>query len=313
MHGAKTLHFYCYGPYYAFADGMISDNVETQRTVGNLTRFLAKADPYLYPAQVQPAQVAILYGKSHEIWQKDAAVGTERRTMYLATQHAHVPVDMVSEDDVAEGLLKGYKALYVTESNVRRGAARQIAAWVQAGGVLQMCAGAGLADEYGEPLAELAQLAGVTVGEVTKPGGDYREHYGLPHQQPKGEVTVDVNAVSPRATEALPSAVTFPVLGYTEQATPAGATVIATFADGKPAGFMRQAGQGFVLRYAFMPGLGYVKSAQIKATDLITGHQPEQHWLLTLPLRLAGVVAPITVSETAGRCHLPGQLERRQH
>jgi len=296
MHGAKTLHFYCYGPYYAFADGMISDNPETMRTVGNLARFLAKADPVLYPARVPPAQVAILYGKSHEVWQRDAAVGTERRSMYLATQHAHVPVDMLSEDDVAEGLLKGYKALYLTESNVRRDVARQIVAWVQGGGVLQMCAGAGLRDEYDEPLADLTQLAGVKVGEVTKPGGDYREHYGLPHQQPKGEATVQ-GGVSPQATGTPPSAVTFPVLGYTEQAAPAGATVIATFADGSPAGFLNKAGKGAVVRYAFMPGLGYVKSADIKATGLITGHKREQHWLLTLPVQMAQVAPPLSVSE----------------
>jgi len=50
--------------------------------------------------------------------------------------------------------------------------------------------GAGLRDEYDEPLADLTQLAGVKVGEVTKPAGDYREHYGIPYQQPKGEASV---------------------------------------------------------------------------------------------------------------------------
>lgn len=294
MHGAKTLHFYCYGPYYAFADGMISDNLETQRTLGHLTRFLAKADPYLYSAQVQPAQVAILYGKSHEIWQQDAAVGTERRSMYLALQHAHVPVDMLSEDDVAEGLLSGYKALYVTESNVRRDVAGKIAQWIRQGGVLQLCAGAGLRDEYDEPLGELTDLSGVAVTNVDRPGGDYREHYGIPHQQSRGEVAFNLTALN---VSGSPAAIAFPVLGYQEAASAPSATVIASFADGAPAGFLSKAGKGTVIRYCFMPGLGYVKSANIKATDLITGYKQEQGWLLTLPVRLAGVVPPISVSE----------------
>ncbi|MCX7598423.1 MAG: hypothetical protein N2512_06090, partial [Armatimonadetes bacterium] len=144
MHGVRILQFYCYGPYYAFVDGMVSDNPETQKTLGITLRKIARADQFLHAAKVVKAQVAILYGKSHEIWQKDPAVATERRTMYLAMQHAHVPVDMVSEEDVADGILKDYRVLYVTESNLRRDAARAMAEWVQAGGTLCMGAGSGL-------------------------------------------------------------------------------------------------------------------------------------------------------------------------
>ena len=297
LHGAKALHYYCYGPYYAFADGGISENLDIQKSIGRLTRLIAKADPYLYPAQVPPAQVAILWGKSHEIWQKDAAAATERRMMYLACSHEHVPVDILCEDDVAEGQLKGYKALYVTESNLRRDVAGKILAWVKAGGILQMSAGAGLKDEYDEPLAELAAAAGVTDGNVDKPGGDYRDHYGIPYQNPRGEVTIQVAALGGLVVGPGIETAKFPVIGYTEEATAAGATVTATFADGKPAGFLQKAGKGLILRYAFMPGLGYVKSANIKPTEVITGFKPEQRWLLTLPVRLAGVVPPLAASE----------------
>jgi len=297
MHGVKALHYYCYGPYYAFGDGMISENLETQQIIGRLTRLIAKADPYLYPAQVPPAQVAILWGKSHEIWQQDAAVAAERRMMYLACSHEHVPVDILCEDDVAEGQLKGYKALYVTESNLRRDVAGKILEWVRAGGVLQMCAGAALRDEYDEPWAELAEAAGVTVGAVDKPGGDYRDHYGIPHQRVKGEVAINLAAAGALFVGPTLQTAKFPLLGYTEEATTAGATVIATFADGKPAGFLNKVGKGMILRYAFMPGLGYVRSAAIKPTEVITGFKPEQQWLLTVPVRLAGVVPPLTASE----------------
>jgi hypothetical protein len=289
MHGAKILHYYCWGPYYSFADGMISDNLETQKIIGRVTRDLAQVDPVLYPAQVPPAQVALLWGKSHEIWQNDSAVGAERRMTYMALQHAHVPVDIVSEDDLADGILKGYKALYLTESNLKRAAAEKVVAWVKAGGVLQMSAGAGVSDEYNEPLTDLTDLAGVKVATVDKPGGDYREHYGIPATQPKGEVQL--------AAGPYWSASKFPVLGYTEQAEAAGATVLATFADGKPAVTLNRAGKGAVLRFAFMPGLGYVKSAKVVPTDTITGFDPRQLSALVAAVKLAKVVTPLVVSE----------------
>ncbi len=287
MHGARCLHFYCYGPYYAFADGMVSDNPDAQRAVGVTLRKIAKAGPYLKDARPAPAQVALLYGKSHEIWQDDAAVGTERRSVYLALQHAHVPVDIVSEDDLADGVLRGYKALYVTESNVPHAAAAKIAEWVRGGGVLQLCAGAGLRDEYNAPLAELLDLCGVTVASVDKPKGDYREHYGIHYTQPSGEIALAANN--------LWGACKLPLLGYREHATAAGAEVLATFAEGKPAAFERKVGKGVVVRFAFMPGLGYVKSADPGPDRLTTGYRPEQLPVLTAAVKLAGVTSPLVL------------------
>jgi len=289
MHGVRILQFYCYGPYYAFADGMVSDNPETQKTLGMTLRRIASAGQFLCDAKTPQAEVAILYGKSHEIWQGDAAVGTERRTMYLAMQHAHVPVDMMSEQDIAEGMLRSYKVLYLAESNIRRDAARAIAEWVRAGGTLHMCAGAGLRDEYNEPLEDLARLAGVEVEDVQKPGGDYREHYGIPHQPLAGEVKLE-------ATKWW-SACTMPLLGYRETCRPQGAQVLATFADGKPAILRAAAGKGTVLRFAFMPGLAYVRSANPGPNRLTVEYKPEQLSVLTAALKMGHVVAPIEVSE----------------
>jgi len=289
MHGARTLHFYCYGPYYAFADGMVSDNPEVQQALGLTLRKIAQADAYLHPAKAPEAQVAILWGKSHEIWQDDAAVGTERRTMYLAMQHAHVPVDMVSEQDLAEGILAKYRLLIVTESNMRRDAAAKTADWVRAGGVLQMCAGAGRRDEYNEPLADLLDLCGVTVQSVEKPPGDYREHYGIAHTAAKGELALP-------ATD-LWGACTLPLLGYRETAQPTTAEVVARFDDGTPAAFRRTVGRGTVLRFAFMPGLGYVKAADPGPNRLTVGYRPEHLTVLTAGLKLAGITPPLTLSE----------------
>ncbi|MBI2300421.1 MAG: hypothetical protein HYU66_16015, partial [Armatimonadetes bacterium] len=159
----------------------------------------------------------------------------------------------------------------------------------RAGGVLQMSPGSGLKDEFDEPLGELTELAGVAVAKVDKPGGDYREHYGIPHTAPRGELKLPAGPLWPECA--------FPLLGYAEEAAPAGAKVLASFADGKPAVFRRTVGKGTVLRFCFMPGLGYVKSANPPATSVITGYHPELLPLLTAALTVAKVARPVDVSE----------------
>ena len=73
--------------------------------------------------------------------------------------------------------------------------------------------------------------------------------------------------------------------------------MVATFADGKPAATLNRAGRGAVLRFSFMLGLGYVKSAKIVPTDTITGFDPKQLGVLMAGVRLARVVPPLDVSE----------------
>jgi hypothetical protein len=289
MHGARTLHFYCYGPYYAFADGMVSDNPETQATLARTLRKTAAADEHLKDARLPKAEVAVLYGKSHEIWQDDSAVNTERRSTYLALQQAHIPTDMLCEQDVADGLLDGYKALYVTESNLRRDAAAKIVAWVKGGGVLHLGAGAALRDECNEPLADVLDLAGVKVTSVDKPGGDYREHYGLHYTAPKGDIGLTAGDLWLQCT--------LPLLGYRETSEATTAQVLAQFADGSPAVYLNRPGAGSVLRFAFMPGLGYAKSADPGPDRLTVGYKPEQLPVLTAAARLAGT-APTLVTDS---------------
>jgi len=279
MHGSKMLHFYTWGPFYTFLDGAISDSEEVQRAVSRATHAIAKVDSFLAPAEVGRAEVAILWGKSHEIWQDEHAVGTERRAMYLACQQAHVPVDMVSEDDISDGLL------------LTRAAARAIASWVQAGGVLQMSSGAGMNDEFNEPSGELLRLAGVAVRHVDKPLADYREHAGLPHTSSRGVVRLG-------ATDYWRAA-SFPILGYSEESAVQGARALGAFSNGKPAATLHRVGRGAVLRFSFMPGMGYFTSAKsVPANAPITGYDPAQLEVLTAALKLGHVVSPLSVSDT---------------
>ena len=79
----------------------------------------------LYPALPVPASVAVLLSRASDTWDNEDQGGiggygskynvdtNERRAIWLALRHAHYPVDLITDQDVAEGRLKGYKVLYV--------------------------------------------------------------------------------------------------------------------------------------------------------------------------------------------------------
>ena len=170
MHGAKCLNFYCYGPYYAFVDGTLSENVPAQRALAAVTREIAKADHLLAPGHVPSAQVAVSYFKSHEIWQTDGAIQVERRNTYLALTHDNYPVDFLDEPLVEQGALGRYQVLHLVDSNVSRDAAVKIRDWVAQGGTLVACAGAGLRDplvDGDDPLERPCAIGGIDQAGAT--------------------------------------------------------------------------------------------------------------------------------------------------
>jgi hypothetical protein len=286
MHGAKILNFYCYGPWYAFCDGSVSENLPAQKALAAVTREVAAADDYLRDAVVPKAAVALSFFKSHELWQTDTAIQVERRNTYLALTHDNYPVDFLDEALVEQGKLAGYRVFYLVDSNLSRKAAEAIKPWVSGGGTLVTCAGAGLRDEYDEELDTLKDLLGVTEVKVTKPERGYRERYDLPRYQPAGTVTF-----------AAPfDACQVPVIGYQEALTPASATVVATFGEGKPAALLNSVGKGSVVRFGFLPALAYAKDAGPSATQVVTGYLDHERRVITAAARLSKVARPVECS-----------------
>jgi hypothetical protein len=138
--GATVLEWYTYGPDYAKGDSF-SQRPDLLERVARAGRFLGKAEEYLYGARWAAApEVAFCSPRSSEIWGRagtdDAASWEDAKWVYLALRHAHVPVDVVSEQQLAEGNFARYKAIYVVGPTLRRDAAEQLKAWVRAGGLL---------------------------------------------------------------------------------------------------------------------------------------------------------------------------------
>ncbi|MBI3923569.1 MAG: beta-galactosidase trimerization domain-containing protein, partial [Armatimonadetes bacterium] len=288
MHGAKCLNFYCYGPFYAFADGSVSENVPAQKALAAVTREVAKADDLLTPGQVPSAKVAISYFKSHEMWQTDTAISVERRNTYLALTHENYPVDLVDEPMVEQGKLSQYKVLYLVDSNLSKAASEKIKDWTAKGGILVTCAGAGLKDEFNDELNTLKGVFGVSDLTVAKPQMGYRERYDLPLVKTTEMVSLSGDAPF--------GATQLPVVGYRETLTPSTGSVFGAFSDGKPAAILNRVGKGQSVRFAFLPGVAYAKDGKPSATKVAVDYIDAERHVITAAARLAQVVRPLECS-----------------
>ena len=250
--GARVLQSYAYGiPYASHHRGWYM-NRDIYVAVKQLAHEIGGAEDLLLQAKRSPSEVAFLYSTTSDIWTlgRNELYGHDRMHSYLALMHAQVPVDFLGEEDVVEGRLTPYKALYVFGPNLRQDAAGPIVEWTEAGGTLYLAAGAATADRYNlsaKPLdAELDLSRGPveTLKAYTGPGRFLR---GL---APQGSVTLD------RGTADL--------LGVRQaldaQATP-DASVLARSDDGAPLAIRCRRGSGTVFAVGFMPGISYIRKA----------------------------------------------------
>src|SRR5207253_192891 len=133
---------------------------EMWRAQAELVREVGAAEELLLPAMPPPAEVALVYSSASDVWtaKGNLAYGFDRMHTWLALAHAQIPVDIVSEADVADGRLAGHRVCYLSGLNLTRAAADRLAAWVRAGGTLWLTAGAAARDEYDRPLTALNDL-----------------------------------------------------------------------------------------------------------------------------------------------------------
>src|SRR5207302_3518410 len=87
---------------------------------------------------------------------------------YLALRHAQHAVDLVTEDDIGDGVLKGYDVVYFAGEWIERRTVRRLDDWVKAGGVLYATAGLGVRNEFDEPDPGLTRLLGLSEVKTKK-------------------------------------------------------------------------------------------------------------------------------------------------
>ena len=224
-------------------------NAEIPREIGAVEDWLLTAKP-------TPAEVAILYSSSSDIWtMNNFAFGFDRIHTWLALTHSQMPVDIVPEHEVAEGQLAKYRVCYLSGPNLTRAAAVKLKGWVEAGGTLWLTAGAASRDEFNRPLNTLTALLPAERGELNthepyQASGLFLHHLATRDTVTWNDERLEVLSVQQRQTAR------------------ANATTLATFVDGQPAVVAAPAGQGRIISVGFLPALSYIKPALVARVPL---------------------------------------------
>ncbi|MDB4358886.1 beta-galactosidase [Verrucomicrobiales bacterium] len=215
-----------------------------------VVREIGAAEDLIIDAEPLPAEVAILYSTSSDIWQlkKNHAYGFDRMHTWMALSHAQIPADIVAERQIEMGALDSYRVCYLSGENLTRATAEKLATWVEGGGTLVLTAGAASRDEFNRPLTTLERLIpakreAVEVHQNFLNSGSYVHILKSKESVSAGEEELEVLSVS-QAQAALPDS-----------------KVIATFSSGEPATISGKAGKGRVISHGYLPALSYIKGA----------------------------------------------------
>ena len=277
--GATTLEWYTYGPDYSKGDSF-SQSPDLLEQVARSARFLGRAEPYLYGAKFATApEVAFVTPRSSEIWSRvtDPNLTTfeNAKWIYLALVHAHVPLDILSEQQLAEGKLDRYKVIYIPGTHLRRDSAAAIREWVRAGGTVWTDATGLSRDEANQPATAMDEMLGLT--------GRQLETWGSVEQY--------------RATELKPLTETNPPAGAEfgwdkakitariarESLRPTSADVLASFADGKPAVTRNRFGKGEAIVAGLWSGVSYSGTVRRADFDMHADFDPTLRALIAAP------------------------------
>lgn len=291
--GATAFEWYTYGPDYARGDSF-SQRPDLLERVGKANRFLGKAEDGLYQAKwTGKPEVAFVSPRSSEIWGKatelDVTAFENAKWVYLALSHAHIPVDILSEQRLAEGQLGHYKVIYVVGPHLRRDASTQLKRWVQNGGLLWTDALGLSRDEANEPTAAVAGL--LRLDDRTLEQWGKVEGYRAVDFKPLME-----NSPPTHAAIHWEKAKTVARIGR-ETLSANSATVLARFADGKPAVVKQEFGKGAIVVVGWWSGLTYSARVRRPDFDMRADFDANARYWIAAPALQRGVYCPVRPSE----------------
>jgi hypothetical protein len=225
--------------------------------------------------------VAFCSPRSSEVWGKATDLGVtafeDAKWVYIALRHANIPVDVVSEQQLAEGKLEQYKAIYVVGPNLRKDAGAALKKWVEAGGTLWTDAMGISRDEANQPAHE--DLTGLKDRKLQTWGSV--EPYKATELKPFVEKDVPAGA----AVVEVGNRNWFPSIGRELLEGNKDQTVLNGFADGKHADALRTLGKGKVYVAGIWVGLTYSARVRRGDFDMSTDFTAAgEHTWLTLPL-----------------------------
>lgn len=294
--GGKAVKYFVFGPEYNFPGNCYSERARVLPKMAEAHRMIGVAEDLLWPGQRPRPQVAILLPRSAQLWDakdialprqiQDATNGhlngstvdymAEVFDLYLALQHANIPVDVVDEDDLSPDALKPYRVLYVTEPNIPVEGQAGLTAWVKNGGTLVTVSGAGARDRYDEPTNVLADFTGI-------------------REQPRERLLVASTNSLKEVGKGKGRIGEFLAIGARGVVKETRADVLAKFEDDTPAILTRSIEKGRVFHFSFLPGLAYWKSSTTTKDRLPVGFSESIRRWIVHPTEVAGVRAPVVL------------------
>lgn len=253
--GVRAFKSFAYGPVWATHErSPWQRNTAVWKDHASVVREFGAVEEWLMPAKLKKAEVALLYSSASDIWSvgQNLSSGFDRMHTWLALTHAQIPVDVVHENEVADGVLSDYKIAYLSDPNLTRASARKLAEWVRGGGTLVLAAGAGGRDEFNRTLNTIDALLPFQRTPVQTLQTHLNAGRFLTALKAQGNVTqgaAQIEVLSQQQTFAnVPSQ---------------GVVVEATFDDGSPAALRAAVGQGSVVVRGYFPALDYIRQALV--------------------------------------------------
>ena len=278
--GTKALEWYTYGPDYSKGDSF-SQSPELLEQVARAARFLGLAEPLLYGAKfLKQPEVAFVSPRSSEIWSRatDTSLTTfeNAKWVYLALMHANIPIDILSEQQLAEGKLEKYKVIYIPGTHLRRDAGKAVRDWVRSGGTVFTDAFGLARDEANQKVPEMNEMLGL--GDRSLKTWGSVEQYRATDLKPLVEVATPL-----MEAEFGWENVKLQARVGREPLNVKTAEVLATFADGKPAVVRNRFGKGEAIVAGVWTGITY--SAKVRRNDfnMQTDFDPVLRKLIVAP------------------------------
>jgi len=232
----------------------------------------AEAEPLQVGGKVRPARVAIVLSRAtdhnearlafdpakdpfmsqcrnaaaEKRWNRQTLCRKEQQMLYLALRHAQHAVDLITEDDILDGVLKDYEVVHFAGEWIDHRTVPVLEKWVRGGGTLYACAGLGHLNEFNENYDGMLKLLGLKGQSLRKNVYILRPYLELPLAEPIDAITLDGGKVAAMAMR--------------QQLVPADAKVIGTWSDGKPAVTVRELGKGRAFAVGTLPGTTYLKT-----------------------------------------------------
>ena len=296
--GGKAVKYFVFGPEYNFPGNCYSERASVLPQMAEAHRMIGAAEDVLWPGKPPRSEVAILAPRmlawswdAREIAMpnqiQDATNNNLNRAtvdymakvfdLYLALQHANIPVEFVDEDDLSPQGLKPYRVLYVTEPNIPAEGQQGIVRWVPCRRDTLTVSGAGQRDRYDEPCVVLSQTTGI-------------------HEPLRPPMLVADTRMLEEVGKGTGKLGPFQALGVRNVVTGPPETSAASFDDRTPDVVEREIGRGRVVHFAWMPGLSYWKSSTGTKGGLPVGFSDSLRSWITWPVRSVDVSLPVTVN-----------------